>query len=41
MLRGEPVDQGTTGRRRAWLAQALEELVGETEAFVVRRLGGG
>lgn len=41
MLRGEPVDQGTTGRRRAWMAQALGELVGETEAFVERRLGGG
>ena len=41
MLRGEPVDDGTTSRRRAWLAQAVTELVSETEAFVERRLRGG
>ncbi len=41
MLRGEPVDEGMTRRRRAWLAQAVAELVAETEAFVGRRLGDG
>lgn len=38
MLRGEPVDDGTTARRRAWLAQAVAEIVGETESLVARRL---
>lgn len=41
MLRGEQVDEETTGRRRAWLAQALGELVAETGAFAERRLGAG
>jgi hypothetical protein len=38
MLRGEPVDEGLTTRRRAWLAEALGQLVGETAAFVERRM---
>jgi hypothetical protein len=38
MLRGEPVNDGLATRRRAWLAEALGQLVGETEKFVQSRL---
>jgi hypothetical protein len=38
MLRGEPVDDALTARRRTWLAATLGELVDGTAGFVERRM---